>query len=356
MEVVLTYDPRWESTSENTVPFWASLDTVSYVAQLLEETGNTVLLIETDSTFETRLEEIRRQYQKSLVFWLNEFMPTDFGKDIFTVSVIEKVGMMHTGPGSKVLGIGLDKEETKDVIRKLGLPTPESYVVYVGDFSPIYQHDHWVNYVIIKPLFQGNSRGLDELSVVPAGDSGSIRERVERIHNEFDEPALVERYIGGKDAKEYTLPMLISHDGRIAALPLTEIDLLQIPVAQGRFRFLTHDIKDEKYYLKIPVKLPSEVIMGIHSEVGEIIKAIGCRDMVRVDMRGDATGLYYIEVNANPGKNRFSYLTTSAYSLGLDYPEIVAFIPLQAMFRYGLKPPKKLKELVEPVMALFGAG
>jgi len=149
--------------------------------------------------------------------------------------------------------------------------------------------------------------------------------------------------------------MLISHDGRIAELPITEIDLSQLPVAQGRFRFLTHDIKDEKYYLKIPADLPPEIIRRTHSDVGRIIEEIGCRDMTRVDMRGDSTGLYYIEVNVNPGKNRFSYLTTAAYSLGLDYPEIIAFMPYQAMLKYGLEPPRELEELVKPVMALFDA-
>jgi len=116
---------------------------------------------------------------------------------------------------------------------------------------------------------------------------------------------------------------------------------------------LTHDIKDEKYYLKIPADLPTATVRRIHSEVGRVIEAIGCRDMTRIDMRGDSSGLYYIEVNVNPGKNRFSYLTMSAYSLGLDYPEIIAFIPHQAMLRYGLEPPRELRELVEPVMALF---
>ncbi len=147
------------------------------------------------------------------------------------------------------------------------------------------------------------------------------------LHNEFDEPVLIEKYIGGPEAVEYTVSMFISHDGKIAGLPITEIDLDQIPVAQGKFRFLTNDIKDEKYYLKIPAEIPPETVIRIHSGVGRIIKEIGCRDMTRVDIRGDSTGLYYLEVNVNPGKNRFSYLTTSAYSLGLDYSEIIAFIP-----------------------------
>jgi D-alanine-D-alanine ligase len=353
MRIVLTYDPRWEYTPEDRSPFWASLDTVEYVAGLLEETGNTVLLVKTDDAFEFRLREIMSKHSRPLVFWLNEFMPTDSGKDMFTVSVIEKIGVMHTGPGPEALRIGLDKEATKHAFRRLGLPTPESYVVYPDDYSPIYQDGRWERYVIIKPLLQGNSRGIDEFSVVRADDLESIRKRVERIHHEFDEPVLVERYIGEGDAKEFTVPMLISHDGRTAELPITEIDLSQIPVVQGRFRFLTHDIKDEKYYLRIPAELAPEIARRIYSDVGIIIKEVSCKDMTRVDMRGDSTGLYYIEVNVNPGKNRFSYLTTSAYSLGLDYPEIIAFIPYQAMLKYGLEPPGKLEELVKPVMALF---
>jgi len=359
MEIVLTYDPRWEYTPEDHTPSWESLDTVDYVAGLLEETGNTVLLVKADDTLEFRLREIMNKHSEPLVFWLNEFMPTDSGKKLtagrpFTVSVIEKVGMMHTGPDSEALGIGLDKEATKDVFRRLGLPTPESYVVHPGDDSPIHSNDHWDGYVIIKPLLHGDSIGIDEFSVVYADDFGSIRERVERIHHEFDEPVLVERYIGGENAKEFTVPMLISHNGRTAGLPIVEIDLSQIPATQGGFRFLTHDMKDEDYYLiKIPAELPPEVIKRIYSDVGRIVKEIGCEDMARVDIRADATDLYYIEVNVNPGKDRFnSYLPRSAYSLGLDYPEIIAFIPYQAMLRYGLEPPKKLAELVKPVMAL----
>jgi D-alanine-D-alanine ligase len=336
---------------------------VDYLAGLLGETGNIVLPVITDDTFEVRLKEIMNEHAEPLVFWLNEFMPIDPGKKLtaerpFTVSVLEKIGMMHTGPGSKALSIGLDKEATKDIFRRLGLPTPESYVVCPGNPSPIYQHGHWDGYVIIKPLLHGDSILIDEFSVVHADDFGSIRERVEQIHREFDEPVLVERYIGGESTREFTVPMLISHDGRVAELPIIEIDLSRIPAAQGRFRFLTHAIKNEKnYYLKIPAELPPEITSRIYSDVGRIIKEIECRDMIRVDIGYDSTGLHYIEVNVNPGKTRFSsYLTASAYSPGLDYPAIIAFIPYQAMLRYGLEPPRELEKLVNPVMALFDTG
>lgn len=353
MEIALTYDPRWRYTPQGRTSFWASLDTVEYVSVLLEELGITVLPLKADDAFQSRLADIKHKYARPLVFWLNEFMPTASGRDMFTVWVIEKLGMMHTGPGTEALATGLDKEATKEVFRGLGLPTPESYVVPLGDFSPIYERASWEGYAIVKPLLQGNSRGMDGSSVALAGDANTIKEKVERVHREFTEPTLVERYIGGEKAREFTVPMLISHDGGTTELPITEIDLTQIPVAKGGFRFLTHDIKDEKYYLKIPADLPVDTMRSIYQGVALIIDEVGLRDMTRVDLRADATGLYYLEVNANPGKNRFSYLTTSAYSLGLEYGALIAFIPYQALLKYHMRPPRRLEQLVQPVMALF---
>ena len=353
MNIALTYDPRWAYTPADHIPFWASLDTVDFLADLLEDTGNHITLLKADNSLETTLREIKSENPETLVFWLNEFMPTVNGCDIFTVKIIEKVQMMHTGPGSGPLSIGLNKETTKEVFRSLGLKTPESYVVNPGDYSAIDSSDPWNGYALIKPLLQGNSRGVGDFSVVSADDFESIKERVERIHREFDEPALVEEYIGGTDEKEYSAPVIISHDGRIGHMPIIEIDLSQIPAAQGKFRFLTNAIKDDKYYLKIPADLPYPVCKSIHTNVKRIVEKIGCKDMARVDMRSISNELFYLEVNVNPGKNRFSYLIMSAYSLGYKYEQVIAFIPYQAMLKYGIEPPKKLEELAYPMTILF---
>ncbi len=172
IRLILTYDPRWGYTPAGHTPFWASLDTVEYVAGLLEEMGCVVQLLKTDEDFEAGLQEIAEKSPPILVFWLNEFMPGPSGRDIFTVSFLEKWGLTHTGPGSKTLETGLDKEATKRVFRRLGLPTPESYVVHPGDLSPIERHQHWEGYVIVKPLLQGNSRGLDRTSVGKSAGPG----------------------------------------------------------------------------------------------------------------------------------------------------------------------------------------
>jgi len=235
------------------------------------------------------------------------------------------------------------------------LPTPESYVVYPDDFSTIHTSNSWMGHALVKPLLQGCSRGLDECSVVQADDFKSIHNKVDRIHQEFNEPALVERYVGGTDAKEYTAPALIAFDGRIMLLPITEIELSKVPIVQEEFRFLTGSLKEneERNYLKIPGDLSYKACDRIRSDVRKIIKAIGCRDMTRIDMRCDSTGLYYIEVNVNPRKDRYAYLILAAYSLGFTYEQIIAYIPYQAILKYEFEPPKRLEELVYPMMTLF---
>lgn len=363
MNIVITYDPRWEYEPENPGHSWSSLDTVDYVAGLLEDAGYNTLLVRADDAFEDILKETKISHPRSLVFWLNEFLPSNSGVDRFTVGAIEKIGMMHTGPGSDLLSVGLDKEATKNVFRKLGLSTPESVVVHPGDYLPIYQGIYWDGDVIIKPLLQGSSKGIDDLSVIKAKESEAIRDKIEQIYNRFNEPAIIERYIGGKDAKEYSIPVLISNTGKTIELPIIEINLCQLPVIQGEYRFLTQEIKqeiragwitrDNKNFLNIPANLPPETIRMINSDIRRIIKSIGCRDMIRIDIRSDSSGWYYLEVNANPGKNKFSYLIRSANSLGLDYSEIIGFIPYQALLRYGIKPSKKLVQLVNPIKELF---
>ena len=94
MNIILTYDPRWNYIPEDQTPLWASLDSVDYVAGLWEETGNNVLLLEADYNLERQIDLLRDKYSEVLVFWLNEFTPTDSGKETFTVKVIEIVGLM----------------------------------------------------------------------------------------------------------------------------------------------------------------------------------------------------------------------------------------------------------------------
>ena len=127
-----------------------------------------------------------------------------------------------------------------------------------------------------------------------------------------------------------------------------------IPLTQNRFKYLTFDIKYKGQFQKIPADLSQETINRIYNDSRKIVTKIGCRDFARVDIRMDSAWIYYLEVNLYPDMSQDNNsLTMSAYSLGLKYPELIAFIPYQAMLKYGLKPPRRLGALTKPVMGLF---
>jgi D-alanine-D-alanine ligase len=165
------------------------------------------------------------------------------------------------------------------------------------------------------------------------------------------------------EVKELSAPVLISNAGDVYALPILELDLNKVSNPPGSYNFLTQSFKEQnrakclkvedKIYLKVPAVLNQEMIDRINPDVATIVNAVGCRDMARVDIRWDSSGLYYIELNVNPGKNKFSYLMMAGYSLGLSYAEMISFIPYQALLRYGIQPTKQLERLVAPVTSLF---
>lgn len=76
---------------------------MDYVTGLLEETGKNVLPLEVNYTIEFRINKFADKYPETLVFCLNEVMQDDNSNNIFTMEVIEKAQMMHTGPSSDTL-------------------------------------------------------------------------------------------------------------------------------------------------------------------------------------------------------------------------------------------------------------
>ncbi len=348
MDILLTYDPNWKFTPKDQTPFWPSLDTVNFVKKMLTETGNNIITLKTNQKFKTKLREFHQKNHDVLVFWLNEFLPPYF-KEKFVVEILEHEGMYHTGPKSKALSTGLDKEASKKIFRELNLLTPASYTVS-SDYSVI-KENRQAGFVIIKPLLQGNSRGMDETSVVDGNDFEAIEGKVKQIQEQYNEAVLVEEYISGENVREFSIPLLISHTGKIAKLPIVEIDFEKIPKRQ--FKFLDHSIKDEIYYLIIPANIEDDLVKELYSDAERISAEIGCRDMTRLDLRANEEGNYWIEINVNCGKNRFSYLSEAFYTLGFNYKQLIGLIPYQGMLTYGLEPPKQLEELITPVMQLF---
>lgn len=351
-QIILTYGCDWEKIpAGQTTDIWRTLDTVMKIKNTLSKMSLDVKTMKVDAFFEEKLKKIKKKNSDTLIYWLNEFINPEYKRspENFTVNIIERIGLPHTGSSSKAMTLGLNKFQTKQLIAELGLKTPECYIVNIGNLNIIKEHD-WDFPVIIKPMLHGDSLGIWKKSIVNGNNYRAIRTLVSAIHLEFEESALVEEFIGGDKVQELTLPMLIDYQGQIVNLPLVGIDFTKISFDQ-KYKFIYNTLKMETLPIKILSK--SNETLDICDESNKIIKRMNCVDFARLDVRINESGRFYIEVNTYPSKNRGSFIARSSNYLGIKPQELLAFSPHQAMLKYGLEVTTQLEQFVEPILNVF---
>ena len=103
------------------------------------------------------------------------------------------------------------------------------------------------------------------------------------------------------------------------------------------------DVKRDEHYLEqveycVPPRQPRPVVEEVERVALEAYRALGCRDVGRVDLRLDAGGSpRFLELNPLPGlKPGWSDLAILSDKAGLPYDELIAEIVRGACLRYGL--------------------
>ena len=140
----------------------------------------------------------------------------------------------------------------------------------------------------------------------------------------YRQPALVEEYI---DGRELNVAVFITSEST-EVLPISEI-VFQFPPGIPKITSYTAKWMEssEEYKKSVgvcPSQLPEEVQERVKSLASECIKASGCRDYARVDMRLDQNNQpYVIEVNANPDISPGAGFMRSFSASGRTYEDFV---------------------------------
>ncbi len=281
------------------------------------------------------LEEVERN-PPDLVFNLCESLNRDTRNEVVVPAVLDMLRVPYTGPGPITIGLCLDKDRTKQVLLRHGVPTPPHRVVNrlaelddpahpfgpaAGGDQPQLEHAQFV-----KLLREDASIGIEASNLVT--DRDALCRRVTELMREHNQPILVERYIEGR---EVNVTVLGNGEGA-RVLPLHEIDFGRMPAE--RPRVLTYAAKwDENhvdYIGSVPIPMvdvPPAVEEDIRRAALESFHALGLRDYGRVDMRLDDDGRpWVIDVNPNCDLSPDAGLPRTARSIGLDYPHIIGHI------------------------------
>lgn len=298
----------------------AALQTLGYKPSLMNVDGDTFRLI-----------DFLRNERPDLIFNLVECVENEAMQEMNVAGLYELLRIPYTGAGALTLGIALNKPLVKQILLYHGIKTPGYQVFRPGEKVTL--NGHLAFPLIVKPSREDASVGIDNESVVTS--VGDLRRRVRYIHDEFDQPALVEQYIEGRE-----LNVAIIGNKKPQALPISEIDFSGL--TQDMHKIVSYEAKwmhgtvaYEGTNGVCPADLPPVLEARIKEIALRCYKIIGCRDYARVDFRITPDGEpFVLEVNPNPDISDDAGFARSARTQGYTFPEIVGKIVECALERY----------------------
>jgi D-alanine-D-alanine ligase len=247
--------------------------------------------------------------------------------------LLERAGLAYTGSSPLTLGLCVHKHRAKDALRGAGVPTPEAVVLTTPDVSRVAVPFP----LIVKPAREDASVGITVDSVVH--DRKALARQVTFVLARYRQPALVERYIEGREIYVSMLGRPQESGGGGQMLPLYEIDFSEMP--KGSPRIVSFDGKwvesspEFRGTKPVPCEgLAPEVLARIAEAAGTAFSAMELRDYARLDVRLSADGIpYVIDVNPNCDLSEGAGFARAARAAGLGYDEVVRRIVDLALLR-----------------------
>ncbi|GAB4330016.1 MAG: hypothetical protein Kow0037_05440 [Calditrichia bacterium] len=294
--------------------------TVRKVAESLEKGGHNVSILDGNKQIIERLENFMPKISEGEPMGMVFNMAYGIqGESRYThiPSLLEMLGLPYVGSSPSGHAIALDKVLTKIIWKNHGLPTPDFWV-----FNSSSEDMSGVKFpVIVKPKMESVSFGLRVVK-----NASDLKDAVDFIISEFNQPALVEEFVRGR---EFCVGLL--GNSPVEPFPVLEIDLEGNPDA-----IQTVDDKRHRPKRKIcPADIPNELAEKMQKISIEAFKALNLRDFARVDIRLDENNqIHLLEINSMASLGETGSYITAARVAGYDFSTLVNRMLEVAAIRY----------------------
>ena len=333
MRLALTHNLRL-TDSEDEAEF-DTRETIDALSTALERLGHRVERIEVSgpaSRTAARLEA----YAPDMIFNTAEGRRGRF-REAFYPALFDELGFPYTGSDAWVLAVTLDKSLTKLVLREHGVISPKGQ--FIEELSEL-KTDGWRFPVIVKPNFEGSSKGITQESVVE--DRQRLKALVEKQLARFPAGVIIEEYIPGKDL---TVAFLEKAPSQV----LTPVEYIfdEAELSKRKYRIYDYDLKSVNYNavaVRCPAEFPSHILERAQEMARKAYKALGVRDLGRIDFRvADDGQVYFIEINALPSLEPGAGIYAAAALEGLHTDGVLAKVVESAVARWGVTDPRKAR-------------
>jgi D-alanine-D-alanine ligase len=289
-------------------------------------------LIEADHSAFEKLKETR----PDIVFNIAEGF-NGVSREAQIPAILDMLQLPYTGSDPLTLAICLDKARTKEILSYHQIPNAKFLIA--ENLSEL-ENINLKFPLIAKPVSEGSSKGIFSSSFI--NNKSDLIKEVERILFEYNQPALIEEFLPGR---EFTAAVLGNgHEARV--LPIVEINYSDfpddfIPIYSYEAKWILDTKENPLNVFSCPANLSENLKSEIKETVLKAYKVLKCRDWSRIDVRLDEKGIpNIIEINPLPGilpnPEENSCYPKAARTAGLNYNDMINSVLHAAAKRYKL--------------------
>jgi len=325
--VGLTYDLKTDYEFKEGDPADANAEfdhpsTVGVIAKAIESRGFKLKRIGNVSNLLEKLDNLN----VDIVFNISEGI-SGRNRESQVPVLLEMAGIPFVGADALTLGMALDKVMAKKIFIAEKIPTPRFFEVKTCE--ELVGVDHCKFPLIVKPRFEGSSKGLSENSRVE--NMEQLKKQVEYVVNTYKQPALIEEFISGQ---EFTVAIVGNDPPK--ALPIVQIKIDGRLKLNDKFYTFARIFSDRLEYV-CPARINPDLKNRISELALKTYKAVECRDFGRVDFRVDNDGNpFVLEINPLPSLSTEDVFMLIAKNISITYEEMIGKILESALKRYNL--------------------
>jgi D-alanine-D-alanine ligase len=333
MRIALTHNLRLTDSEEEAE--FDTRETVDALASAIERLGHRVERIEVSGPASRTVARLEA-FGPDLIFNTAEGRRGRF-REAFFPALFDELGMPYTGSDAYALALTLDKQLTKLVLAQHGVTTPRWQYVE----RPEQLQVNALRYpVMVKPNFEGSSKGITQDSVVE--DPLRLHEVVAAALAKYPAGLLVEEFIVGRDVTVPFLERAAPEHGGV----LQPVEYVVDTALAGERRHAIYDYElktklDKAVSVRAPAKLTRAQKDRIQEQAAAVFRVLGVRDLGRIDFRvGDDGQVHFLEINALPSLEPGAGIYVAAALEGLHADAVLGAVIQSAVARHEIAEPR----------------
>ncbi|NJC98510.1 MAG: hypothetical protein C3F07_16770 [Anaerolineales bacterium] len=342
--------PKPEGVPPDAFADFDHIETVDAIRSALETDGHQTVFIQADTDLPYALKEVK----PDICFNIAEGLGGD-AREAQVPALLEMLRIPYTGSRVLTNGISLDKTLTKRIWRDRRLPVAP-FQEFSAENDPLRPELKFP--LFVKPAREGTGMGVDTRAIVK--NEKEMRERIAYIVNTYQQPALVETFLPGReftvgilgrtDSKKYSRhPEWYEKDG-FHRFPVLELDMR---------RSVTPNVYSQASKSKevgeegapdyvCPADIDPELDKKLKHFALRAHQLLYALDVSRTDIRLDDEGNpRLLEINTLPGLTpNYSDLCLQSAAEGIRYEDLILEILYLGASRWGMIEARE--SLIEP--------